>query len=93
MSGNYGFFRSIFWWSGVVSPHTPSGSPDAFEKLVFASDVFNGELDEFDGSQKRYHEMLDTCRVPPDVQAMIFSGTMWRILQEQQKEIGSDKRN
>ena len=93
MSGNYGFFRSIFWWSGVVSPHTPSGSPDAFEKLVFASDVFNGELDEFDASQKRYHEMLDTCRVPPDVQAMIFSGTMWRILQEQQKEIGADKRN
>jgi uncharacterized protein len=93
MSGNYGFFRSIFWWSGVVSPHTPSGSLDAFEKLVFASDIFNGELGEFDASQKRYHEMLHACGVAPDVQAMIFSGTMWRILQEQQKEIGFDKRN
>ena len=88
---DYGFFRSIFWWSGVVSPHTPAGTPDAFEKLVFGSDVFRGELGEFDAGQARYHRMLDACRVPPNVQAMIFSGTMWHILQEQQKEIDADK--
>jgi hypothetical protein len=88
---DYGFFRSIFWWSGIVSPHTPAGGPDAFEKLVFGSDVFNGELGEFDDSQARYHAMLDGCQVPANVQAMIFSGTMWRILQEQQKEIAADK--
>jgi hypothetical protein len=88
---DYGFFRSIFWWSGVVSPHTPAGGPDAFEKLVYGSDVFNGELGEFDESQARYHAMLDACQVPANVQAMIFSGTMWRILQEQQKEIAADK--
>jgi hypothetical protein len=35
--------------------------------------------------------MLDACQVPANVQAMIFSGTMWRILQEQQKEIAADK--
>ena len=91
MAGNYGFFRSIFWWSGVISPHTPSGGPDAFEKLVFGSDIFNGELGEFDASQKRYHDMLDACRVPLNVQAMIFSGTMWHILQEQQKQMDADK--
>jgi hypothetical protein len=90
---DYGFFRSIFWWSGVVSPHTPAGGPDAFEKLVFGSDIFRGELGEFDDSQARYHAMLDACRVPPNVQAMIFSGTMWQILQEQQKEIAADTGN
>lgn len=93
MRDNYGFFRSIFWWSGVVSPHTPAGGPDAFEKLVFGSDVFRGELGEFDAGQARYHAMLDACRVPANVQAMIFSGTMWRILQQQQKEIEADKGN
>ena len=91
MRGNYEYFRSIFWWSGVVSPHTPQGGPDAFEKLVFGSDIFRGELGEFDAGQQRYHAMLDACRVAPDVQAMIFSGTMWRILQEQQKEMDADK--
>jgi hypothetical protein len=88
---DYGFFRSIFWWSGIVSPHTPAGGPDAFEKLVYGSDVFNGDLGEFDESQARYHAMLDACQVPANVQAMIFSGTMWRILQEQQKEIAADQ--
>lgn len=87
---DYTFFRSVFWWSGVVSPHTPAGGPDAFEKLVFASDVFRGEMDEFDASRARYHAMLDACHVPAEVQAMIFSGTMWRILQQQQKEIAAD---
>lgn len=91
MRGNYQFFRSIFWWSGVVNPSTPAGGPDAFEKLVFGSDIFSGELGEFDAGQQRYHAMLDACNVSPEVQAMIFSGTMWHILQEQQKEIDADK--
>ena len=90
---DYTFFRSLFWWSGVVSPHTPPGGPNAWEKLVYASDEFNGELGEFDASQARYHAMLDACHVSPEVQAMIFSGTMWRILQEQQKEMAADKAN
>jgi hypothetical protein len=37
--------------------------------------------------------MLDTCHVPQNVQDMIFSGTMWRILQEQQKAMDADKAN
>jgi len=78
---DYTFFKSIFWWSGVVSPHTPAGGPDAFEKLVFGSDVFNGELEEFDRELERYHKMLDVCGVPAAVQANIFAGTLWRILQ------------
>src|SRR5205814_2399 len=45
---DYTFFKSIFWWSGVVSPHTPKSGTSAFEKLVFGSDVFNGEIEEFD---------------------------------------------
>jgi hypothetical protein len=90
---DYGFFHSIFWWTGVVSPHTPPNSRNAFEKLVFGSDVFGGELGEFDDGQARYHAMLDACQVPPNVQGMIFSGTMWRILQEQQKVIAADTGN
>lgn len=90
---DYGFFRSIFWWSGVVSPHTPSGGPDAFEKLVYGSDIFHGELGEFDESQARYHAMLDACRVPANVQQMIFAGTMWRILQNQEKDMAADRGN
>ena len=88
---DYGFFRSIFWWSGVVSPHTPATGHDAFEKLVFGSDEFGGDLGEFDAGQARYHAMLDACRVPADVQALIFSETMWRILQQQEKDIAADK--
>lgn len=87
---DYRFFRSIFWWTGTVSPHTPASSADAFEKLVFGSDVFTGDVQEFDDALARYHKMLDDCQVPAHAQEMIFSGTMWRILQAQQKEIAAD---
>lgn len=87
---DYRFFRSIFWWSGVVSPHTPSGRSGAFTKLVFGSDVFGGELKEFDSSLANYHAMLNDCEVPADDQSLIFSGTMWRILQKQQEEMHTD---
>jgi hypothetical protein len=70
---DYRFFRSIFWWSGVVSPHTPASGISAF----------GGELEEFDLALQRYHEMLDACQVDRNAQAKIFSGTMWRILQQQ----------
>ena len=83
---DYGFFKSVFWWTGTVSPHTPASTANAFEKLVFGSDVFNGEMQEFDDELARYHAMLDACQVPPASQANIFSGTMWRILQEQAKQ-------
>jgi hypothetical protein len=81
--GDYRFFRSIFWWTGIVSPHTPAGTSSAFEKLVFGSDVFGGDLQEFDDTLERYHKMLAACDVPQDVQAKIFSGTMWRLLEMQ----------
>lgn len=77
---DYTFFKSIFWWSGVVSPHTPKDNSNAFEKLVFGSDVFNGEIEEFDRQLDRYHRMLDACGVPPESQAKIFAGTLWSIL-------------
>jgi predicted TIM-barrel fold metal-dependent hydrolase len=74
------FWKSIFWWSGVVSPHTPAGGPHAFEKIVFGSDVFNGELEELDRELERYHKMLDACGVPKAAQDNIFGGTIWRVL-------------
>ena len=74
------FWKTIFWWSGVVSLHTPPGAPDAFERLVFASDVFGGELEEFDRELERYHKMLDACGVPQTAQDNILSGTIWKIL-------------
>jgi uncharacterized protein len=77
------FWKSIFWWSGVVSPHTPANATNAFERLVFGSDVFRGELEEFDREVARYHKMLDACGVGPGSQEMIFSGTMWKILNAQ----------
>jgi len=78
---DYTFFKSIFWWSGVVSPHTPKGGPSAFEKLVFGSDVFNGELEEFDRELDRYRKMLAACGVPEGAQENIFAGTLRRILE------------
>jgi hypothetical protein len=87
---DYEFFRSIFWWSRVVSPHTPASGASAFEKLVFGSDVFGGDVQEFDLALARYHAMLDTCKVPPSAQEMIFSGTMWRILQAQEAQSAMD---
>jgi len=77
---DYTFFKSIFWWSGVASPHSPKGGASAFERVVFGSDVFNGELDEFDRELERYHKMLDACGVSAEAQANIFAGTLWRIL-------------
>jgi predicted TIM-barrel fold metal-dependent hydrolase len=77
---DYVFFKSIFWWTSVASPHTPKTSATAFEKLVFGSDVFEGDLDEFDRQFERYHRMLDACGVSAGAQANIFSGTLWHIL-------------
>jgi predicted TIM-barrel fold metal-dependent hydrolase len=77
---DYTFFKSIFWWSGVVSPHTPKTSGSAFEKLLFGSDIFNGEIEEFDRELERYHKMLDACGVPPESQSNILAGTLWNIL-------------
>jgi len=87
---DYTFFKSIFWWSGVVSPHTPKSSHSAFEKLVFGSDVFGGDLPEFDRELKRYHEMLDACGVSKQAQENIFSGTLWHILQQQKEATASN---
>lgn len=80
LQSNYKFLNSIFWWTGVESPHSPKSSASAFEKLVFGSDVFGGDLEEFDLALARYHKMLDACGVPQKSQENIFSGTMWRIL-------------
>jgi predicted TIM-barrel fold metal-dependent hydrolase len=77
---DYTFFKSIFWWSGIAGPHTPKGGPSAFERIVFGSDVFNGELEEFDRELERYRKMLDACGVSPEAQANIFAGTLWRML-------------
>jgi predicted TIM-barrel fold metal-dependent hydrolase len=79
---DYTFFKSIFWWSSVASPHTPKSSASAFEKLVFGSDVFEGELGEFDSALDRYHRMLDACGVSANAQANIFGGTLRRILNQ-----------
>ena len=77
---DYTFFKSVFWWSGVASPHSPASGASAFEKLVFASDCFGGDLAEFDLSLARYQKMLAACAVPAAAQANIFSGTAWRML-------------
>jgi len=74
------FFKSIFWWSSVASPHTPASKVSAFEKVVFGSDVFGGELSEFDASLERYRKMLNACGVSAEAQANIFGGTLRRIL-------------
>ena len=79
---DYSFFKSIFWWTSVVSPHTPKSKTTAFEKLVFGSDVFEGDLDELDRELERYHRMLNACGVSAQAQANIFSGTLWRMLQQ-----------
>ena len=60
---NYQIFKSIFWWSSTVSPHTPKSGASAFEKVVFGSDIFGGEIEEFDREIERYRKMLDTCGV------------------------------
>ncbi len=75
------FFKSIFWWSSTAaSPHTPKGQASAFEKVIFASDIFGGELEELDRSIERYEKMLNACGVSKESQANIFGGTLWKIL-------------
>jgi hypothetical protein len=77
------FWKTIFWWTGAGGPHTPAGGANAFERLVFGSDVFDGELEEFDREVGRYHKMLDANGVPKTAQENIFAGTLWRILNAQ----------
>jgi predicted TIM-barrel fold metal-dependent hydrolase len=79
---NYQIFKSIFWWSSIVSPHTPKSNVSAFEKIVFGSDVFGGEIEEFDREIERYTQMLNACGVSPQAQANIFGGTLRRILEK-----------
>ena len=74
----------------MVSPHTPKSAHSAFERLVFGSDIFGGDLPEFDRELKRYHEMLDACDVPKAAQEYIFSGTLWHILQQQKAATASN---
>jgi uncharacterized protein len=74
------FFKSIFWWTSIASPHTPKAAASAFEKIVFGSDVFGGDLLEFDRSLERYKRMLDACGVGAEAQANIFGGTLLRIV-------------
>jgi len=74
------FFKSIFWWDNLVSPHTPKTDVSAFEKLVFGSDVFGGEIAEFDRELDLYRKLLQVCGVPAASQDNVFSGTLWRIL-------------
>jgi hypothetical protein len=47
---------------------------------VYGSDVFGGDLAEFDGALERYRKMLNECGVSAAAQANIFGGTLWRIL-------------
>ncbi|MCZ2073859.1 MAG: amidohydrolase family protein [Bryobacterales bacterium] len=82
---DYTFFKSVFWWSSVASPHTPASGASAFEKIVFGSDIFDGEIEEFDRSLDRYRKMLNACGVSKEAQANILSGTMWRILKRSSK--------
>jgi predicted TIM-barrel fold metal-dependent hydrolase len=77
---NYQIFKTIFWWSSIVSPHSPKSDVSAFEKVVFGSDIFGGEIEEFDREIERYQKMLDTCGVSPQAQANIFGGTVRKIL-------------
>ncbi len=74
------FFKSIFWWSSIASPHSPKAQASAFEKVVFGSDVFGGELEELDRSIERYERMLNACGVSKEAQAKIFGGTLLQIL-------------
>lgn len=82
---DYTFFKSVFWWSSVASPHTPASGASAFEKVVFGSDIFDGEIEEFDRSLDHYRKMLSACGVSKEAQANIMSGTMWRILNRSSK--------
>jgi predicted TIM-barrel fold metal-dependent hydrolase len=78
--GDYVSFNSIFWWSAAATPHSPKSAASAFEKIVFGSDVFDGDLAELDRALDRYRRMLQECEVPQEAQANIFAGTAWRIL-------------
>jgi predicted TIM-barrel fold metal-dependent hydrolase len=75
------YFKSIFWWDNLVSPHTPKTEVSAFEKLVFGSDVFGGNLEEFDRELELYKKLLDACGVPAKSRENIFSGTLWKVLE------------
>jgi predicted TIM-barrel fold metal-dependent hydrolase len=79
------FFKTIFWWTSVASPHSPKGQASAFEKIVFGSDVFGGELEEFDRSLERYQQMLDACGVSKEAQANIFGGTLRKLINREKR--------
>ena len=61
-------------------PAHPKVGRSAFEKVIFGSDIFGGEIEEFDREIDRYQKMLDACGVGQDAQANIFGGTLRKIL-------------
>jgi len=77
---DYSLFHALFWWSDKGTPHSPSTSAHAFERIVFGSDIFGGELEEFDRSLERYQRLLHQCALDERVRRSIMAGTMWKIL-------------
>ncbi len=86
-AADYRVFHSYFWWSGTVSPHTPPGQAAPFAKLLFASDIFWGELDEFDRSLERHRRMLEICGVDAATRQAILGGTAWRLLSQRRQAL------
>lgn len=80
-----GFFKSVFWWTSVASAHTPKSAAPAFEKVIFGSDVFGGDLEEMDRALERYRRMLEACGVSPEVRENILGGTLRRVLESRDK--------
>ncbi len=70
-------FRKYLWWGATSdAAHMPSGTPHAFEKLVFGTDN-----DPLEVSIDRYRRLLDACQVPDPVRRKVFAGTMIRLLE------------
>lgn len=61
---------------------------------MFGSDVFDGDMAEFDRALERYHRMLDECAVPAEAQQNnIFAGTTVAHIKPQVKPAESAQRD
>jgi uncharacterized protein len=72
------FWGEILWWRpSLATMHSPSAGEHAFEKIVFGTDEGPEGLES---NIERFDAFLKANKIPEEVQAKCWSGTMARLL-------------
>jgi predicted TIM-barrel fold metal-dependent hydrolase len=72
------FWGEILWWRpSLETMHSPSKGEHAFEKIIFGTDE---GPDGLEANIERFDAFLTANRIPEEIQAKCWAGTMAKIL-------------